>query len=126
MVDKTHPELSIRRQCRILKLPRWTYYYEPIGESPANLALMRRIDELFMELLFFGSRQMRNFLRDEAHRVGRERVLRLMRKMGLMAVYRGPRTSQPHRSIRRIRICCEARQSRGQIRSGAPTSRTFP
>lgn len=59
VVDKSHPELSIRRQCRILKLHRSTYYYDPIGESAANLALMRRIDELFMELPFFGSRQMR-------------------------------------------------------------------
>jgi putative transposase len=96
VVDKTHPELSIRRQCRILKLYRSTYYYEPIGESPANLALMRRIDELFMELPFFGSRQMRNTLRDEGQRVGRERVRRLMRKMGLMAIYQKPKTSHPH------------------------------
>jgi putative transposase len=96
VVDKGHPMLSIRRQCDLLRLNRSTFYYRPIGESPANLALMRRIDELFMELPFFGSRQMRNTLRDEGHRVGRERVRRMMRKMGLMAVYRRPRTSQPH------------------------------
>jgi len=75
---------------------RSTYYYQPIGESPVNLALMRRIDALFMELPFFGSRQMRNILRDEGCCVGRERVRRLMRKMGLMTIYRKPRTSQPH------------------------------
>ncbi len=96
MVDKTHPELSIRRQCRILKLHRSTYYYDPIGESPANLALMRRIDELFMELPFFGSRQMRNILRDGGQRIGRERIRRLMGKMGLMAIYQKPKTSHPH------------------------------
>ncbi|WP_439646696.1 IS3 family transposase [Salidesulfovibrio brasiliensis] len=96
VVDKEHPMLSVRRQCRILKLQRSTYYYQPVGESMYNLSLMKRIDELFMELPFFGSRQMRNILRDEGHQVGRGRVRRLMRKMGLMAIYQKPRTSQPH------------------------------
>jgi len=57
---------------------------------------MKRIDELFMELPFFGFRQMRNTLRDEGHWVGRGRVRRLMRKMGLMAIYQKPKTSHPH------------------------------
>jgi len=57
---------------------------------------MKRIDELFMELPFFGSRQMRNILRDEGHWGSRGRVRRLMREMGLMAIYQKPRTSQPH------------------------------
>ena len=96
MVDKSHPKLSVRRQCRILKLHRSTYYYEPVGESAYNLGLMRRIDELFMDLPFFGTRQMRNILRDEGRLVGRKRVKRLMRKMGLMAIYRKPHTSAPH------------------------------
>ena len=88
--------LSVRRQCEVLALQRSTYYYQPIGESAYNLALMKRIDELFLELPFFGSRQMRNILRDEGHRIGRNRVRRLMRTMGLMAVYQKPRTSLPH------------------------------
>ncbi|WP_353618282.1 IS3 family transposase [Pseudodesulfovibrio nedwellii] len=67
-----------------------------IGESLLNLVLMRKIDELFMELPFFSSRQMRNILRDTGDSVGQKRVRRLMRKMGLMAVYQKPRTSQPH------------------------------
>lgn len=86
----------MRRQCRLLRLQRSTYYYQPVGESPYNLELMRRIDELFMELPFFGSRQMRTALRDEGHQVGRERVRRLMRKMGLAAVFCRPKTSVPH------------------------------
>ena len=96
IVDSGYPSFSIRRQCKVLQLQRSTYYYQPIGESPLNLELMRKIDELFMELPFFGSRQMRNILRDTGYSVGRERVRRLMRKMGLMAVYQKPRTSQPH------------------------------
>ena len=91
IVGKGHPVLSVWRQCEILALQRSTYYF---GESAFNLALMKRIDELFLELPFFGSRQMRNILRDEGHRIGRNRVRRLMRKMGLMAVYQKPRATR--------------------------------
>ena len=96
IVDKGHPRLSLRRQCAILQLHRSTYYYQPTGESPLNLELMRRIDGQFMETPFFGSRQMLNVLRDIGYGVGRDRVRRLMRKMGLTAVYQKPRTSMPH------------------------------
>ena len=67
IVDNEHPNLSVRRQCKVLQLQRSTYYYTPVGESPLNLELMRKIDELFMELPFFGSRQMRNILRDTGY-----------------------------------------------------------
>ena len=96
MVVKSHPELSVRRQCRILHMRRSSYYYQPVGESPFNLKVMRKIDELFMECPFYGSRQMRDSLRDLDYAVGRKRVQRLMRKMGLMAIYRKPKTSRPH------------------------------
>jgi putative transposase len=96
IVDKGHPKLSVRQQCTILQLSRSTYYYRPVGESAFNLKLMRQIDELFLELPFFGSRQMRNTLCDMGYPVGRGRVRRLMRKMGLMAVYQKPRTSLRH------------------------------
>jgi len=96
MVDKCHPSLSIRRQCYLLRLKRSTFYHQPLGESPDTLALMRRIDELFMEMPLLGNRQMRTMLRDEGHPAGRGRVRRLMRKMGLMAVYTKPRTSKLH------------------------------
>ena len=68
----------------------------PKGESPENLALMRRIDELFMKHPFYGSRQMARHLRREGIEAGRHRVRRLMRLMGLEAIYQAPRTSQPH------------------------------
>ncbi len=96
MVDRTHSELSIRRQCQILSMRRSSYYYKPVGESPCNLELMKKIDELFLECPFYGSRQIRTSLRDLGYGVGRKRVQRLMRKMGLMAIYRKPKTSQPH------------------------------
>ena len=74
--------------------------YAPKGESPVNLALMRRIDELFLKYPFYGSRQMVRQLRRDGVRAGRHRVRRLMRLMGLQAIYQAPRTSDPHPSHR--------------------------
>ncbi|SHJ06049.1 putative transposase [Halodesulfovibrio aestuarii] len=88
--------LSIRKQCDLLKLNRSAYYSQPVEESIFNTELMRKIDELFLECPFYGSRQMRNALRDLGYAVGRGRVRRLMRKMGLMAVFQKPKTSTPH------------------------------
>jgi len=90
------PELSLSRQCDILAISRSSFYYTPKGESPENLALMRRIDELFLKYPFYGSRQMVRQLRREDIFVGRHRVRRLMRLMGLEAIYQAPRTSDPH------------------------------
>lgn len=72
------------------------FYYTPRGESAENLALMRRIDELFLCYPFYGSRQMVRHLFREGIAVGRHRVRRLMRRMGLEAIYRAPKTSTPH------------------------------
>jgi len=96
MVERGHPRLSICRQCHLLGLARSTWYHRPKSESAMNLDLMRRIDEQFLETPFYGSRQMRRHLRHQGIEVGRGRVRRLMRKMGLMAIYQKPRTSQPH------------------------------
>ncbi len=71
-------------------------YHRPKGESAENLALMRRIDKLFLEYPFYGSRQMVRHLWREGDRVGRHRVRRLMRLMGLQAIYQAPRTTRPH------------------------------
>jgi len=86
----------LSRQCDILTISRSSYYYTPKGESPENLMLMRRIDELFLKYPFYGSRQMVRQLRREGIEVGRHRVRRLMRLMGLEAIYQAPRTSDPH------------------------------
>ena len=96
MIIRDHPGLSLSRQCQVLEISRSSFYYSPKGESAENLALMRRIDELFMKYPFYGSRQMvRQLLRDGIA-VGRHRVRRLMRLMGLEAIYQAPRTSDPH------------------------------
>ena len=96
MIAPDRPGLSLSRQCRLLSIGRSSFYYAPRGESPSSLALMRRIDELFLKYPFYGSRQMVHQLRRESVSVGRHRVRRLMRLMGLEAIYQAPRTSTPH------------------------------
>ena len=95
MIDRTH-NLSVVRQCEILQLARSTAYYTPKPTSPEDLALMRRIDELHLEYPFAGSRMLRDLLRNEGQAVGRQRIRRLMRQMGIEALYRKPNTSRRH------------------------------
>jgi putative transposase len=82
--------LSIAQQCELLGLPRSTWYYEPVGETAENLALMRRIDEVYLRWPFYGSRKIAEELG-----VNRKRVQRLMRQMGLQAIYPKRRTTWP-------------------------------
>jgi len=96
MIARDHPDLSLSQQCQVLAISRSSFYYTPKGESADNLALMRRIDELFLKYPFYGSRQMVRQMLREGIAVGRHRVRRLMRLMGLEAIYQAPRTSAPH------------------------------
>jgi putative transposase len=95
MIDRTHA-LPIARQCHLLKLARSTAYYQPTPVSSETLALMRRIDELHLQYPFAGARMLRDVLRREGSMVGRRHVATLMRRMGITALYRKPRTSQRH------------------------------
>jgi len=96
MIANDHPRLSIRRQCELVSISRASFYRRPAGESTENLELMRLIDEAFMEMPWYGSRQMVRHLRRLGWRVGRKRVRRLMKKIGLVAIYQAPKTSEPH------------------------------
>ncbi|MBP2312938.1 putative transposase [Azospirillum soli] len=96
MIEPEHPRLSIVRQCELVSISRSAYYGPIRGEGPLNLALMRLIDEQFLETPWYGSRQMAHHLRRQGYEVGRKRVRRLMAKMGLAAVYQRPRTTVPH------------------------------
>jgi putative transposase len=96
MIAPDRPGLSLSRQCRLLSISRSSFYFTPRGESPENLVLMRGIDEMFLRYPFFGSRQMVRQLRRDGVRAGRHRVRRLMRLMGLEAIYQAPKTSTPH------------------------------
>jgi putative transposase len=95
MIELGHPELSVGKQCSLLSISRSSFYYTPKGESEMNLALMREIDEQFLETPFFGVRQMTWHLKNEGHPVNEKRIRRLMRLMGLMPIYQKPNTSRP-------------------------------
>ena len=96
MIEPAHRGLSIVRQCALLQMSRSGRYYRPTGETAATLKLMRLIDEAFLECPYYGSRQMMRHLQRLGRRVSRNRVGRLMRKMGLRAIYQKPNTSAPH------------------------------
>lgn len=83
-IERDHPRLSLRRQCRPLSLSRPVLYYTPAGERAEILALMALIGRQFLEAPWYGSRQMARWRRRQGHAVGRHRVRMAMRKMGLM------------------------------------------
>jgi len=93
-VEWDQTELSIRRQCELLGLSRSTLYYRGVGESEENLRLMRLIDQQYLRTPFYGSRRMKVWLESQGFAVNRKRVQRLMRKMGLEAIYPKPRLSR--------------------------------
>ena len=86
MVDRTEP-LPVSRQCELLDLPRSTFYHVPKPVTDEELELMKLIDRCHLEHPYYGSRRVRDWLEDEGHRVNRKRVQRLMRTMGLAALY---------------------------------------
>ena len=92
-VDPQHPQLSVQRQCHLLGVARASYYYQAQTESPENLLYMRLLDEEYTAHPFYGVRKMTVQLRAKNHPVGPKRVRRLLRTMGLMAVYPKPRLS---------------------------------
>jgi putative transposase len=96
MIDPADRKLSISRQCRLLKLNRSTFYYKKRAIKPMDLKLMKLIDEQYLKTPSWGSRSMRNHLRRLGYKVNRKRVQRLMRIMGLEAIYPKPKTSRPH------------------------------
>ena len=95
MIDRTH-KLPVTRQAELLNVSRGSVYYLPKPMREADLKLMRRIDELHLELPFAGARMLRDLLRQEGFDVGRKHVATLMRRMGIEALYRKPNTSRKH------------------------------
>jgi putative transposase len=96
MVDPREPNLSIARQCRLLNIERSSFYYRPKPVKAEDLELLRLIDEQYLKTPTWGSRSMRNHLRRLGYKINRKRVQRLIRLMGLEAIYPKPRTSRPH------------------------------
>jgi len=96
MIDPFDPELSIMSQCQLLNISRSCFYYKPKPIAAEDLELMRLIDEQYLKTPSWGSRSMRNHLRRLGYRINRKKVQRLMRLMGLEAIYPKPKTSRPH------------------------------
>jgi len=95
MIDR-ESQLSVRRQCELLRVSRSGLYYKPAATTPEELTLMRRMDELHLKYPFYGSRKLSLALRAEGHPVNRKCVQRLMRLMGLESIAPQPKTSEPH------------------------------
>jgi putative transposase len=95
LVDHDHPELSISRQCVLLGLPRSTLYYRPVPVRVSMLQIMARIDALYLDGPCSGSRRMVAYLALEGIPISRDRVRKLMRRMGLLAIYQKPRSTIP-------------------------------
>ena len=98
----SNEEVSMRRQCEILGVNRSSLYYEPVGENEDDLSLMRVIDEIYLEHPFLGSRRISQTLAQRGETVNRKRVQRLMRKMGLEAIYPKSNTSKPNPAHKRF------------------------
>ena len=96
LIEPTHPDLPVTRQCELLGLPRSSFYYEPVPPDPYDDLLMRLLDEQYTRTPFYGVDRMTVWLGQQGHPVGRDRVRRLLRKMELMALYPKPRTSLPN------------------------------
>ena len=95
LTDRQHRHLSIVRQCQLMGVSRSSLYYRPKGTPLGDLSLMQAMDRQYLETPFYGSRRMKAPLERQGMPVSRKRVQRLMRLMGLRAIYRQPRTSQP-------------------------------
>ena len=100
MIRKENTNLSLTRQCKLLKISRSSIYYTPVGFDQTTIELIHEIDRLFTKYPFFGSRQIAAYLPQSGFSAGRHRVRRLIGIMGLQAIYKGPK---PARSIRSIR-----------------------
>ena len=96
MIRKENTDLSLTRQCKLLRVSRSSIYYTPVGFDQATIDLMHEIDRIFMKYPFFGSRQIAAYFPQSEFSAGRHRVRRLMGIMGLQAIYKGPNTSKKY------------------------------
>jgi putative transposase len=101
LIDPSNERLAVARQCEIIGLARSSYYYEPAGESEYNKTLMDMVDEIYTEHPSLGSRNIAQILKTMGYTANRKRIQRLMRAMGLEAVYPKPRLSMPDREARK-------------------------
>ena len=120
MIMREH-ELSIAKQAKALRISRGSVYYLPRPVSATDLEIMRLLDRLHLDFPFAGSRMLRGLLAAEGCKVGRRHVKTLMKRMGIEALYRRPRTTKPEPGLP---ICCAGWRSCGRTRCGRWTSLT--
>jgi len=96
LIEPSHPQISITRQCALVGLPRSSFYYQPVPLTDATLQLMRKIDEIYTQYPYYGSPRITAQLKREGVVVNHKAVERLMKAMGLQALYPRPNTSQSH------------------------------
>ncbi len=94
LIEPNNKKINITRQCELLGLSKSAYYYKPIGESLENLLYMRLLDEQYLKTPFYGVARMHAFLHNLGHKVNIKRVRRLLRTMGIEAVYSKPKLSK--------------------------------
>ena len=98
MIELNNPDISISRQCELYDMSRSTLYYNPVGITDYDLELMRLLDEQYTKTPFYGVLKMTAHLRRLGHKVNEKRVRRLLRAMGLHAIYPGPKLSLPNKA----------------------------
>jgi len=96
MINRDRSDLSLTKQCKLLKISRSSLYYTPFGVNAETLELMSEIDRVFTKHPFFASHQIAAYLRRNGFNVGRHRVRRLMGLVGLQAIYKSSNTSKKH------------------------------
>ena len=126
MIDRDHQQLSLVRQCILLDVSRASVYYRPVPTRAEDLELMALMDRQYLKTPFYGSRKMKAWLLQQGYLVSRKRVRRLMRLMGLEAIYRRPNTSKPAPGHRIFPYLLKGVELIGSTRSGPRTSPTSP
>ena len=127
MIDRTHPGVPLSRQCALLDISRASVYYRPTPTREEDLELMALMDRQYLKTPFYGSRRMKAWLLQQSHPVSRNRVRRLMRLMGLEAIYRRPNTSKADPWAQSLPLPAEGDGGQsGQPGLGHGTSPTSP
>jgi len=104
-IEPDCPKLSQRQQCSLLGINRSSLYYHPVGMDEYSVQLMHELDKQYTETPFYGVLKMTEHLRHQGHQANPKRVRRLLRKMGLEAIYPKPKLSQANVNIRSFLIC---------------------
>ena len=122
LVERESPALPVSQQCRLLAISRSSIYRKPAEVSEEDRAIMALIDRQYLARPYYGSRRMAAWLATQGQIVNRKRVQRLMRLLGLAAIYQRPNTSEPATAHKIYPTCCAGWRSSGSTKCGGRTS----